>query len=397
MHSGTLNTPRRRTLSRGRSEDDSLRHMIKEAEGSARRLMRADSRTSSVKKLDKSESQSEEDLIMRLPEMLDLQANYSDTLQELRGLELQREALVFQVDCLQDALERAEEMLAEAQREVGDTSAELERERQTRKKLEDTVEALMRELESLRAESQATPGVTDSRGHAEVTVEQDSSPSGLGSTQGTMESPVKRSSETTPDGALPSSGPSSANEEGSSHTPPFRDGLKQSSVDSEDLQTGVTEDGRENKLTADSAVTSESPLARFHRIVQKAFAQLPTLALDSSPPQGGIIGRSHSSPGAMPHEEVLAENSSDWCDSVILQESFPGDAPCEAQEDILNTTPPLVPAESNDSSLSNPPEMQRDNADSQAGPPPSPPKELQGQQPGLDPKGLKNPEQCTLS
>lgn len=54
---------------------------------------------------------------------LDLQACYSDTLQELRSLELQREALVFQVDCLQDALERAEEMLAEAQRETGDTSA----------------------------------------------------------------------------------------------------------------------------------------------------------------------------------------------------------------------------------------------------------------------------------
>jgi hypothetical protein len=48
----------------------------------------------------------------------DLQASYDDVLQELRGLELQRETLLFQVDVLQDALEGAEEMLAEAQREA---------------------------------------------------------------------------------------------------------------------------------------------------------------------------------------------------------------------------------------------------------------------------------------
>lgn len=39
-------------------------------------------------------------------------------LQELRGLELQRETVLFQVDILHDALEGAEEMLAEAQREA---------------------------------------------------------------------------------------------------------------------------------------------------------------------------------------------------------------------------------------------------------------------------------------
>lgn len=241
--------------------------------------------------------------------------------------------------------------------------------------------------------NQATPGVTDSRGNAVVIVEQDSSPFGLGSTQATVESPVKRSSKTTPDGALPSS-EQSANEEGS-HTPPFRDVLKQSS---EGPQTGVTEDHQE-KQTADSAVTSESPLARFQRIVQKAFAQLPSLALDTSPPQGGIIGRPQISPGAMPHEEVLTVNSSEWCDSVILQEAFSGDALCEAQENILDTTPPLVQAESNEdsSSLSNPAEEQTDDAVSQADPLSSPPKDLQDQQPGLDPKGLKNPEHCTIS
>lgn len=39
--------------------------------------------------------------------------------QELRGLEVEREALLFQVDVLQDTLEGVEELLAEAQREAG--------------------------------------------------------------------------------------------------------------------------------------------------------------------------------------------------------------------------------------------------------------------------------------
>lgn len=38
--------------------------------------------------------------------------------QELRGLEVEREALLFQVDVLQDTLEGVEELLAEAQREA---------------------------------------------------------------------------------------------------------------------------------------------------------------------------------------------------------------------------------------------------------------------------------------
>lgn len=39
--------------------------------------------------------------------------------QELRGLEVEREALLFQVDVLQDTLDGVEELLAEAQREAG--------------------------------------------------------------------------------------------------------------------------------------------------------------------------------------------------------------------------------------------------------------------------------------
>lgn len=40
-------------------------------------------------------------------------------MQELRGLEVEREALLFQVDVLQDTLESVEELLAEAQRDAG--------------------------------------------------------------------------------------------------------------------------------------------------------------------------------------------------------------------------------------------------------------------------------------
>lgn len=42
--------------------------------------------------------------------------------QELRGLEVERETLLFQVDVLQDTLESVEELLAEAQRDAGQTN-----------------------------------------------------------------------------------------------------------------------------------------------------------------------------------------------------------------------------------------------------------------------------------
>ncbi|XP_035633926.1 leucine-rich repeat flightless-interacting protein 1-like isoform X3 [Oncorhynchus keta] len=130
MHSGALEragSPRKRTLSRGVSEDESLRNIIKE--------------------------QSVEDQeLMELPEMNDLQASYDDVLQELRGLELQRETLLFQVDVLQDALEGAEEMLAEAQREASHATMEVEREREAKRKLEDIVSSLMQEVERLKEE-----------------------------------------------------------------------------------------------------------------------------------------------------------------------------------------------------------------------------------------------------
>lgn len=52
----------------------------------------------------------------------ELQESYKEVVQELSGLEVQRETLLFQVDVLQDALEGVEEMLAEAQRAASQAS-----------------------------------------------------------------------------------------------------------------------------------------------------------------------------------------------------------------------------------------------------------------------------------
>ncbi|XP_018974873.1 leucine-rich repeat flightless-interacting protein 2-like isoform X3 [Cyprinus carpio] len=141
MHSENLETAgslRKRTLSRGMSEDESLRHIIRDAEESSRQLSRSDSRYGSLKRGQRQESH------------MELRASYEDCLQEVRSLELQQEALLFQVDCLQDALEGAEEMLAETQRDNHSLTMELERERGKRRTSEDKLASLKRELERLR-------------------------------------------------------------------------------------------------------------------------------------------------------------------------------------------------------------------------------------------------------
>ncbi|XP_048048403.1 leucine-rich repeat flightless-interacting protein 2 [Megalobrama amblycephala] len=153
MHSGQLEKTgslRKRTLSRGMSEDESLRHIIREAEESSRHLSRSDSRYGSLKRGQREESQSEDEPLSENIEMTD-----EDCVQELRTLSLQQDALLFQVDCLQDALEGAEEMLAETQRETHQLTMELERERTMRRKLEDMLASLMQEMERLREERKA--------------------------------------------------------------------------------------------------------------------------------------------------------------------------------------------------------------------------------------------------
>ncbi|XP_036414930.1 leucine-rich repeat flightless-interacting protein 1 [Colossoma macropomum] len=159
MHSGTVEkagSPRKRVLSRGMSEEESLRHIMKEAEETNKRLSRSDSRYGSLKRGETRESQSEDEHAEQ-PEMMELQANYEDSLQELQALELRQEVLLFQVDCLQDALQGAEEMLAETQREAHEVTMELERERERRKKLEDTVALLTQEVERLTEEKNSVP------------------------------------------------------------------------------------------------------------------------------------------------------------------------------------------------------------------------------------------------
>ncbi|KPP79638.1 hypothetical protein Z043_100761, partial [Scleropages formosus] len=126
---------------------------------SARRLSRADSRVGSIKKLDRGESQ------------LDLQEAYNEAMQDVRQLELHREVLIFQVGCLQDALEGAEEMLAEAQREASDANLELERERLAKRNLEVKVDSLMQELEKLRQECGVVRGIDSSGGMENVSPE----------------------------------------------------------------------------------------------------------------------------------------------------------------------------------------------------------------------------------
>nr|XP_015815196.2 protein GOLM2 isoform X1 [Nothobranchius furzeri] len=152
-------SPRKRTISRGMSEDESLLSIIKEAESSSRRLIRSESRTGSLRKRTDSQ-QSDQDLLMGLPDMLELQASYDEVVQELRGLEVQREALLFQVDVLQDSLEGVEELLAEAQREAGQAGLALEQEREARRKMERLVSSLMQEVERLKEERHNKAPVT---------------------------------------------------------------------------------------------------------------------------------------------------------------------------------------------------------------------------------------------
>lgn len=162
MISATLDSsgsPIKRAFSRGLSEDESLRSIIKEAESSSRRVGRSDSRAGTLKR--RTESQTEQDLFMGFPEMLELQASYKEAVTELRGLEVERDTLLFQVDVLQDSLEGVEELLAEAQREAGQANAELERERDARRKLESLVCALKKQVERLTEERNTAPSQTE--------------------------------------------------------------------------------------------------------------------------------------------------------------------------------------------------------------------------------------------
>ncbi|MCI4390223.1 hypothetical protein PGIGA_G00120070 [Pangasianodon gigas] len=158
MHADTVEksaSPRKRIVSRAVSEEESLRHII-EAEESPKRLTRRDSRYGSLRRGDTRGSQSEDEPAENTS-MMELQQNYEMCLAELQSVELRQEVLLFQVECLQDALEGAEEMLTETKREAHQISMELEREREQRRKLEDTVTLLKQELEQLKEEKISVP------------------------------------------------------------------------------------------------------------------------------------------------------------------------------------------------------------------------------------------------
>ncbi|XP_062843217.1 uncharacterized protein si:ch1073-456m8.1 isoform X2 [Trichomycterus rosablanca] len=154
MHSDTVDksgSPRKRISSRGMSEEESLRHLIQEAEETPKRLLRRDSRYGSLRRGDTRGSQSEEDSVESTA-MMELQADYEACLEELRSVERHQDVLLFQLDCLHDTLEGAEEALADTRRENKQLSTELEHEKEQRRKLEVTIASLVQEVEQLKEE-----------------------------------------------------------------------------------------------------------------------------------------------------------------------------------------------------------------------------------------------------
>ncbi|XP_071767306.1 uncharacterized protein LOC139921038 isoform X3 [Centroberyx gerrardi] len=227
MHSVTLDrsgSPKKRTLSRGMSEDESLRSIIKESESSSRRLTRSDSRCGTLKRRSDSQ-QSDPDLFMGLPEM---------------------------VDVLQDTLEGVEELLAEAQREARQANMELERERVAKRKLENMVCSLMREVERLKEERSTTVPVSTLVGEHE------------------------REDEATRQG-------------------------HQMKKDAEEHSQVTHREGEDSSLGAplpenqvgqsEEAEDEGSPLTKLHRMVSKTIGQMPTLALDSPFSPDGVLRR----------------------------------------------------------------------------------------------------------
>ncbi|XP_046882093.1 leucine-rich repeat flightless-interacting protein 1 isoform X2 [Hypomesus transpacificus] len=344
MHSGSFEkagSPRKRTLSRGVSEDESLRNIIKETENSTRRLTRSDSRGTLKKQ---SESQSEQDLIIGFPEMEELQESYKEVVQELSGLEVQRETLLFQVDVLQDALEGVEEMLAEAQRAASQASMELEREREAKKKLEDMVSSLMQEVERLKEERNTIPSVPvytfvreeeggltrqkayegkdqmikeamENIGNApseDVDCSQDA-PLSINRLESIpLDTQRNGLSAETSTGLLSflKKGRGEQSTDSYSHPPPLHDTQLGSSVDLEDVGEG-TED-------------RQSPLSKLHRMVNKTFGQMSSLALGSSPSQEGVFGSPEESQTEAKRDASPDRNDTD---SISAYEDASADTP----------------------------------------------------------------------
>lgn len=228
---------------------------------------------------------------MGLPEMLELQASYEEAVQELRGLEVEREALLFQVDVLQDTLEGVEELLAEAQREAGQASLELEREREAKRKLESMVHSLMQEVERLKEE-----GNNKLSGPGEMA-------------KATMQGHKIRND---------------ANKVESSSSHSSKDGLGAA------VQRGQSE-GTEEKQW---------------RMVNKSMCHQPSLALDSLVAEDGVHQRPYENGAADGQDPLLDENDSDsisaykdaFDETPEQDRIFPGDGDSlELPHDAENT------------------------------------------------------------
>lgn len=293
MHSVTLDSsgsPKKRTLSRGMSEDESLRSIIKETESSSRRLTRSDSRAGTPKKRSDSQ-QSDQDLYMGLPEMLELQASYDEVVQELRGLEVEREALLFQVDVLQDTLESVEELLAEAQREAGQASLELEQERGAKRKLESMVRSLMQEMERLKEERNNQPSAPANGSVDEV------------KSQGhQMESDAKES-------------------------------LRAAHRGERDSSPREAHSG-ENGASEEEAEEEGSLLANPRKIVSKLLSHIPSLSLDGPHSEDGVLRRPYengveagrdSSPDRNDSDSISAYEDASADTPELQDRMFPGD------------------------------------------------------------------------
>ncbi|CAJ1051745.1 leucine-rich repeat flightless-interacting protein 1 [Xyrichtys novacula] len=270
MHSVTVDgSPKKRTLSRGISEDESLRSFIKESESSSRRLTRSDSRAGTLTR--RTDSQTEQDLFMGLPEMLELQASYDEVVQELRGLEVERETLLFQVDVLQDTLEGVEELLAETQREAGQANMELEREREAKRKLENMVCSLMQEVERLKEER---------NNHLSASV----------NTHGGVDEPMR----------------GYQMENDAKHLPEAAHREEKDFTSSEPCSRG----GASEEMSEEAEDEGSTPM-KLKKMVSKPLSHVPTLALDNPVTEDGVLRRPYENSAEDGRDPSPDRNDSD--------------------------------------------------------------------------------------
>lgn len=284
------------------SEDESLRNIIKESDSSSRRLTRSDSRAGTLKKRSDSQ-QSDQDLLMGLPDMLELQASYDEVVQELRGLEVEREALLFQVDVLQDTLEGVEELLAEAQREAGQSSLELEREKEAKKKLESRVCSLMQEVERLKEERDTKSSVPVNT-HESVDGEMRQAQPMKNDAKGMIQAVTREEKDYT------------------RSEPHSSESTSRAVLSSEEVgqDEGAQDEG--------------SVVAKLRRIVSKPLGSTPSLALDNPGSEDGVLRRPYRDGGEDRRDPSPDRNDSDStsayedasAETPERDQIFPGDA-----------------------------------------------------------------------